>query len=420
MSQLKELLRIRDYRYLWFAQVLSDFGDNLTFFTLLILIQRLTGSTVALAGLMVAVTLPTLVFGTLAGVYVDRFDRRRAMLISDLLRAVFVLGFLFVRSEGLILFIYAIAFVQASIGTVFNPARAAFLPSVVGTDRLLAANSVSQTSRIVFNLLGTGAAGILAAVGPTLAPAFVIDAATFFLSFLLISRIRTSGVPEKQPTSKVWAEMKAGFRVMVGSRPLRAVMIALSVTMLGLGAVNVLFVPFLIDDLNVSEAFLGAVEASQVAGLVVSGTLVALLATRLRPSTLVSAGLLGLGVFVAGISGATAVWHIMVMLFFVGLSVGPVQAGANTLSQTLIEDSMRGRVGGALNTLVSGANIVSMGLAGVAAAAVGTRNVFLLSGGLVFLSGLLAFLLFRELRSAPPSEIETVTAGYGREKPDYE
>jgi Na+/melibiose symporter-like transporter len=295
MSQLRELLRIRDYRYLWTAQVLSDFGDNLTFFTLLILIQRLTGSTLALAGLMVAVALPTLIFGTLAGVHVDRIDRRKAMLVSDLLRAIVVLAFLFVRSEELIPLIYVIGFVQAAVGTVFNPARAAFLPAVVGTEKLLAANSVSQTSRIVFNLLGTAAAGILAAVGDTLAPAFIVDSLTFFTSFLLISRIRTSGVPETLEQSRVWQEMKGGFQVMVGSRPLRAVLISLSVTMLGLGAVNVLFVPFLIDDLSVSEAFLGAVEASQVAGLVVSGTLVAVLATKLRPSNLVSIGLLGVG-----------------------------------------------------------------------------------------------------------------------------
>jgi MFS family permease len=404
VSQLRQLLRIKDYRYLWSAQVLSDFGDSLTNLTLLILIQRLTGSTVALAGLMISIALPTLVFGTLAGVYVDRLDRRKAMLISDLARALVVLGFLFARSAELVPVIYAIAFVQAGIGTVFNPARAAFLPAVVGTEKLLAANSVSQTSRIVFNLLGTGVAGILAAVGDTLAPAFMVDSATFLISFLLISRIRTSGVPqESDEESRVWAQMKSGFRVMISSRPLRAVLVSLSVTMLGLGAVNVLFVPFLIEDLMVSEAFLGAIEASQVAGLVISGTVVAVLATKLRPSILVSLGLVGVGVFVGAISGVTAVWQLMILLFFVGLSVGPVQAGANTLSQTLIEDSMRGRVGGALNTLISAANVTSIGLAGVAAAAIGTRNVFLASGALVLVSGILAFWLFRELRVAPSS-----------------
>ncbi|HJS72108.1 MAG TPA: MFS transporter [Acidimicrobiia bacterium] len=398
MSHLRELLRIRDFRYLWTAQVLSDFGDNLTFMTLLISIQRLTGSTVALAGVMVAVALPTLIFGTLAGVYVDRIDRKKAMMFSDLLRSVVVLGFLFVDSAEMVPLIYAIAFVQAAIGTLFNPARGAFLPAVVGTEKLLAANSVSQTSRIIFNLLGTGAAGVLAAVSTTLAPAFIVDSATFFVSFLLISRIRTSGVPEKRTEARVWAEMKEGFRVMVGSRPLRAVMISLSVTMLGLGAVNVLFVPFLLEDLAVSEAFLGAIEASQVAGMVISGALVAVLATRLRPSNLVSLGLIAVGIFVGAVAGAQAVWHVMILLFFVGVSVGPVQAGANTLSQTLIEDSMRGRVNGALNTLISAANITSMGLAGLAAAAIGTRNVFLASGCVVLLSGVLAYSLFRELR----------------------
>lgn len=401
MNDLRELLRIRDFRYFWTAQVLSDFGDNLTFLTLMILIQRLTGSTVALAGLMVAITVPALVFGALSGVLVDRVDRKKAMLVSDIIRGVVVLCFLFVRSPDMLPMIYLIAFVQASVGTVDNPARSAFLPALVGEERLLAANSVSQTSRIIFNLLGTAAAGIFAASFDTLGPAFVVDSMTFFASFLLVTRIRTSGKPEKSVESKVWAEMKEGFAVMSSSRPLRAVIGSLSVTMLGLGAVNVLFVPFLIEDLAVSEAFLGVVEASQVVGLVVSGAVVAVLAARLRPANLVSLGLMCVGGFVALISTTDAVWQVMILLVFVGLSVGPVQAGANTLSQTLVEDAMRGRVSGAVNTLLSAANVTSMGLAGVAAAAVGTRNVFLLCGGLVLLSGFLAFGLMRELRTAP-------------------
>ena len=233
---------------------------------------------------------------------------------------------------------------------------------------------------------------------------------TFFLSFVLIGRIRTSGVPEEVSETRVSSELKEGFVVMMRSRPLRAVMVSLSVTMLGLGAVNVLFVPFLIDDLAVSEAFLGAIEASQVAGLVISGTLVAVLASRLRPSGLVSAGLVGLGAFIAAISGAGAVWQVMVLLFLVGICVGPVQAGANTLSQTLIEDKLRGRVGGALNTLISAANVTSMGLAGIAAAALGTRNVFLLSGCVVIGSGALAYWLFGELRGRVPEPARSEAA----------
>ncbi len=398
MSQLRQLLTVRDFRYMWGAQVLCDFGDSLTSLTLLILIQRLTGSTIAIAGLMISIALPTLVFGLLAGVYVDRVDRKKAMMASDLLRALIVLGFLLVRSEQLLPVIYLIAFAQATVGTVFNPARNAFLPAVVGRERLLAANSVSQTSRILFNLLGVGAAGLLAAFGPGLGLAFMVNSAIFLVSFLLIRRVRTSGMPEEWASPKVWLEMRAGFRVMLSSRPLRGVLVSLSVTMLGLGALNVLFVPFLIGDLGVSEAFLGAVEASQVVGLVVSGTLVAALAFRLRPASLVSFGLTALSLFVGLIAASQSVWQVMILLFFVGLSVGPVQAGASTLSQTLIEDPMRGRVGGAVSTLVSAANLASMGLAGVAAAAIGVRNVFLASGCLILLAGLLTHWLLREQR----------------------
>ena len=402
MSQVRQLLTVRDFRYMWGSQILCDFGDSLTSLTLLILIQRLTGSTVAMAGLMISIALPTLVFGLLAGVYVDRVDRKKAMMASDLLRALIVLGFLLVRSEQLLPIIYLIAFAQATVGTVFNPARNAFLPAVVGRERLLAANSVSQTSKILFNLLGVGAAGLLAAFGPGLGLAFIVNSAIFLVSFLLIRRMRTSGMPEETASPRVWLEMRAGFRVMLSSRPLRGVLVSLSVTMLGLGALNVLFVPFLIGDLGVSEAFLGAVEASQVVGLVVSGTVVAALASRLRPASLVSLGLTALSLFVGFIAASQSVWQVMILLFFVGLSVGPVQAGASTLSQTLIEDSMRGRVGGAVSTLVSAANLISMGLAGVAAATIGIRNVFLASGCLILLAGLLTLWLLREQRLPAP------------------
>jgi MFS family permease len=364
--------------------------------TLLILVQRLTGSTVALAALMVSIALPTLVFGTLSGVYVDRLDRRKTMVVSDVARAVLVLGFLFVDSPDLVPLLYVLAFAQAAIGTLFNPARAALLPLIVGESRLLAANSVSQTSRILFGLLGTGAAGVLAAVGATLAPAFIIDSATFLFSALVIMRVRTAGRPVTDGQAGVWAELTHGIRVMTRSRPLRAVLISLSVTMLGLGAVNVLFVPLLVEDLAVSEAYFGAIEASQVAGMIISGTVIAILATRLKAQSLVVIGLIGVGLFVGAISGVAAVWQVMIVLFLVGLSVGPVQAGASTLGQTFVEDSMRGRVGGVMSTVLSAANVTSMGLAGIAASAIGPRNVFLIAGCLAVVAGALASWLFRD------------------------
>ena len=125
---LTDLLRIRDFRFLWLGQVVSDFGDNLTYLSLLLLVNRLTGSTLALAGLAISIAVPSLVFGLISGVYVDRLDRRRVMIVSDALRGVLVLAFLFVRSADMIWFIYVVAFAVATVGTMFQPAKSA-LPS---------------------------------------------------------------------------------------------------------------------------------------------------------------------------------------------------------------------------------------------------------------------------------------------------
>lgn len=408
MKALGELLAIRDFRSLWIAQAASDFGDNLTFLTLLILVQRLTGSTVALAGLTIAIALPSVVFGFVSGVYADRFDRKRTMVVSDVLRGILVLGFLLVRSEELVPLMYVIGFAQASIATLFNPSRSAMLPRIVGEEKLLAANSVSQTTRVVFNVLGTTAAGIFAAVSDTLALAFVVDAATFLFSALMISTIRTTGVVEEGEVGAVWAGVKEGLGVLMSSRPLRAVLLGAALAMLGLGAVNVLIVPLLIDDLGVSEAFFGLVEGGQVAGMVLAGSAVAVLAHRLKASTLVSLGLVGLGLAIAGVSVIEEGWHMAVIGFLVGTMLAPVNGGVGTLSQTLVSDRLRGRVGGALNAIISTATVVSMGLAGVGAAAFGVRAVFVAAGAMSILGGVAAWLMFREESPLDPEVGEAI------------
>jgi sugar phosphate permease len=184
---------------------------------------------------------------------------------------------------------------------------------------------------------------------------------------------------------------------MMGSRPLKGVLVGAGVAMLGLGSINVLAVPFIIGELGISEAYFGLIELSQVMAMILAGSIVALLAARLEAPSLVSGGLLGVGVAVALMSTTNEVWQVLAVLFAVGLFIAPTQAGVSTLSQTLIEDKMRGRVGGALSAVVSAANVASMGLAGVAAAALGVRNVFVVAGVICSLAGILAWLMLRDV-----------------------
>lgn len=393
---MRELLGIRDFRLLFVGQAMSNWGDGLTTITLLILTQRLTGSVAAVAGTAIAVALPQLLLGMLAGVYVDRWDRRKVMIASDVVRGGLVLGFIAVGGADDLWLLYAIAFLQAGVGVFFNPAKGALIPRIVGRERLLAANSVMETSRVIFSLLGTAAAGVWAGVGDVLWPIFVLDATTFIVSAGFEWAIRTPSRPERDTApTKVWNEMMLGIRTAVSSRILVGILVGAGVLMLGLGAVNVLLVPFVVGDLGVSEAWFGALEGSQVASMVASGTLVAVLSTRFRPTSLVSIALVGVGTVIAAISLVTEPWHLMLVLFAVGWFVTPLQASVSTLVQSEVPDEMRGRIGSALGTVIGSANVASMALAGGAAALIGTRSVFVASGVIAVVAGLLTVWLFR-------------------------
>lgn len=393
---MRQLLGIRDFRLLFVGQAMSNWGDGLTNITLLILTQRLTGSVAAVAGTAIAIALPQLFLGMLAGVFVDRWDRRRVMIASDVLRGLLVLGFIAVGSADDLWLLYGVAFLQAAVGVFFNPAKGALIPRIVGKERLLAANSMMETSRVVFSLLGTAAAGIWAGVGDSLWPIFVVDSITFIASAGFEWAIRTPSRAERTTDpAKVLTEMMTGIRVALSSRVLVGILTGAGVLMFGLGAVNVLLVPFVVGDLGVSEAWFGALEASQVTSMVASGTLVALLAARFKPTSLVSAALISVGAVIAAISLVTEAWHLMLVLFAVGWFVTPLQASVSTLVQSEVPDDMRGRIGSALGTVIGSANVASMALAGGAAALLGTRNVFIASGVIAVIAGLLTIWLFR-------------------------
>jgi MFS family permease len=370
---LGSLLKNGNYRNLWLGQIISDFGDSLTMLTLLILVNALTGSAAALATMFIVLTIPQITFGLVAGVYVDRLDRKKLMIASDVLRAAVVLGFIFVRSVDDLWIMYLLGFLQASFGTLFTPARSAIIPNVVPKEQLMAANSLSQTSRIIFGLLGTGTAGVLMGLLHQYWPAFVIDAFTFVLSAFLISRIRVPAQEKSEAhegsVSAIFGQLFEGMRVIAHKRVLSGVLVAAGVLMLGVGAVNVLLIPLIVNDLKFPVTWFGIIEFVQTAAMIVGGATAALLAARFKPTGIISAALVVVGVAIGFISIVGSMWHLVPVLVAVGLAVTPMQACFATIMQTSVADNLRGRVSSALNSVISTASLVSMGLAGVAAGA---------------------------------------------------
>jgi len=205
-----ELLRTnKDFRQLWLGQVVSQMGDWFNTIALYTIILNLTGSGRDIGLLMVARFLPSFVFGSLSGVLADRFSRRSIMIVSDLLRAFVVLGFLFVRRADQLWILYVLTIAQLALSTFFEPAKTAAIPSIVSDRELVTANALSSVTWSVMLTLGAAVGGLITGWFGTDA-AFILDALTYLLSAVLILSIRLPSRP-RRPKQKLTISRMLGF-----------------------------------------------------------------------------------------------------------------------------------------------------------------------------------------------------------------
>jgi MFS family permease len=414
---VRDVLRVRNFRLLWLGQLISESGDGLTNLTLLLLVNALTGSTAALAGMAIVLAIPPLTIGLVAGTYVDRIDRRRIMLVSDTVRAVVVLGFVLVGTTDQLWLLYVLAFVQATIGTFFTPARSAILPRVVPGEGLLAANSLAQATRVVSSVVGSAIAGLIVGVANAFWPAFLLDSVSFLASVAIVSRIpaelgRIEAVGSA--AGSVGGALVAGLRTIGRSRILVTTIATLAVSMLGLGAVNILFVPFVVGVLGVGPVWMGPVEFAQSASMILASGLIAVLARRFASTTIVTIGIAGIGLTIALAGTVTAIWQLLALMFVIGWFVVPLQAALVTILQQTVPDGERGRVMSVVQAAMSGSSVLSMALAGIAGDAIGVREVFLGAGilcGVAFVLTLVGY--GRPTRSAPADAATAPSAAVG-------
>jgi len=188
------LRRNRSFRQLWLGQVVSQMGDWFDTIALYTIILRLTGSGRDVGLLLVARFVPSFLFGPISGVVADRFSRQRIMIVSDVLRAVVVLGILFVRRADQLWIVYVLTVFQLGLSTFFEPAKTAAIPSIVEDRELVAANAISSVTWSAMLTIGAAIGGFITGWFGT-DVAFILDAATYLLSAALIGSIR---VPKRR------------------------------------------------------------------------------------------------------------------------------------------------------------------------------------------------------------------------------
>jgi MFS family permease len=302
-----------------------------------------------------------------------------------------------------------VGFLQAAVSTFFFPAKGALIPLIVDKELLLAANGLSQTTQVITGVIGSALAGFIVGTAGSGWPAFSLDSISFFVSALFIVRMivpKVAAAPTGGGAKAVFSQLSEGVSFVFGRKMLVGVTVTFAITMLGVGAINVLFIPLLVQDLKVPTALLGFVDAAQVIGMVLGGGLVSMMASRSKANRIIIIGVLGIGVCVGVISVIHSIWLVYVALFFVGLCLTPVQATASTLMQKYVPNEKRGRASSAINTAISVASVSSMALAGVLGDVMGIRNVFMLSGVVVIAAGMIGAVLMRETPQAELSPVE--------------
>ena len=183
-----ELLKSNtNFRRLWIGTLVSQLGDWFNTIALYQLINTLTGSPLAMGGVFLFKLLPWALISPFAGILVDRFNRRHVMIISDLLRAVVVLGFLMIDSPDQVPLIYVLITLQVVIGAVFMPAKSASIPDITAPKDLLTANAISSATWSIMLALGAGLGGIATEFVGT-DGVFVIDSLTYLVSAVFIYR----------------------------------------------------------------------------------------------------------------------------------------------------------------------------------------------------------------------------------------
>jgi MFS transporter, DHA3 family, macrolide efflux protein len=360
------VFRNRRFRLLWIAQLVSTIGDSLIDIAAAILVYRVTGSALAVGLVLMATAGPALLLGLFAGVVVDRYDRKRIMVVADVLRGLVVLAIPLLISFGVGWLYVAVALVSA-IGTFFNPAHASVLPEIASDEELAAANSMLAISGFGSTALGFAAGGLIASAAD-IDWAFYINAATFAVSATLISRIAIPRLPAEEGSNarSVVQNLATGFTFLWQRDLLRSFLFIGAGVAIAFGLHNSLLLPFAIQALGASEFVFGLQEALTSVAFVIGSLLMATRADRLREGQWLTIALLGMGVVGVFYALATSVTWAIVLIMVSGFLNAPYSIAGRLIIQRQTTREVRGRVSSTFSVVSNVFFLVGMMLVGLA------------------------------------------------------
>jgi len=386
------VFRNRNFTLMWIGQLISTAGTALSSLAASILVYRQTGSALSVGLMLMATALPSIVVGLVAGVFVDRYDRKRIMIAADVLRALIVFVIPFLVPVNILWLYFGIMLISA-IGQFYDPAHESILPEVASEEELAAANSLMAISSFGSTAIGFAASGLIASRMP-IEWAFYLDAASFLLSGLCILLIRINPIEITEATSVklVVQNLKIGLKHLFNTPLLRSLFFISIPVLIGFGLSNSLLLPFAERALQATEFEYGLQEALTSIGFVIASLLMVGLADRLREGQWMAIGFFGMAIAGMAYSLTSSVPVAILIVTISGFLNAPAAISRRLVIQRNTPREMRGRVNSAFFVSRDVLFLIGMAAAGLADL-IDIRVMYFSSALLVLAGGIMVILM---------------------------
>jgi len=400
-----EVLALRPVRLLWIAQVVSIFGDFLALFSVLSDVSfRLKATPAQVTLISFAFLIPFALLGPVAGVFVDRWDAKRTMISSDLIRAALALGLVFASGLNQI---YAILFALSAVSTFFVPAQTITIRSVTPREGLMAANALMQQGLQIMRIISPTIAGAMVNwVGAK--PAYYFDGVSFIFSASMIAAIAikraaaatdSSSPSESGKLKSILNDLMAGARFIFTHAAISFVMLAMAAGMFALSCFAPLIAIYVRDMLKSTGFQFGVINSMIGVGMIFATQFITRFAKNRSKSLLVVAGLFGMGMAVMVMVSIGHVAVAAVGAFGIGFGAIFIIVPTQTLMQQETPVELVGRVSSSFLSILSVSQLLGLIISGSLTQRMGIRNLFFASAAMLVLFAMLGF--FRLPKQAP-------------------
>lgn len=377
---------------LWTGGLVSVAGDWVLSAALPFFVYEETGSTIATAAMIVARLAPSVVLGSVAGVFVDRWSRKRVLVWTNLLQAALVTLLLLVPATGSLWVVFLVAAAQSVASSFSSPAESALLPGLVGPDELLAANALNTLNNRIARLVGVPLGGVLLAyVG--LEAIVLVDAVSFAAAALLIAPITAPTAPRvvvdaSSVWESFWREWLEGLRLVRHDRTIALLFVVLALMTFGGTMLDPLTVAWVRDVLGEGPQVFTWILTVHAASGIVGSVLVGGYGHRFAPRDLIGWGSVVAGAALALRYNLPSVALALAMSAVAGLTSVISSTGVETLAMQSVRDELRGRVFGSLNATLSLLSLAGAAVGGLAAEIVGIVPMLNVATALIVVAGI--------------------------------